>query len=126
MNAVESFNATYYMNPSTTPELERTVLVRDLCERKHGVFRGSDAYRVAGVGGNLVSASPWRTMAAVYWFMIGFVEVRMVGFTQRAGREEEVGNWKGIINELKRDREGKKDEARWFRKDLEWRVERNL
>ncbi|KAK6607231.1 hypothetical protein H4I95_04880 [Botrytis cinerea] len=38
-----------------------------------------------------------------YWMMVWLVEIRGYGFRRRIRTDEEIGDWKGIMNELKRD-----------------------
>jgi hypothetical protein len=47
----------------------------------------------------------WAVMAVagVYWTLVWFVEVRRWSFVRRVRTDEEVGNWRGMRNEIWRD-----------------------
>jgi energy-coupling factor transporter transmembrane protein EcfT len=47
-------------------------------------------------------------LSVVYWVLIWFVEVRRSSFTRRKRGEDEVGNWKGIGQEVWMDFKGGK------------------
>lgn len=41
--------------------------------------------------------------AASYWFSTWFVEVRKSAFSRRSRTTNQVGNWRGILGEVRRD-----------------------
>ncbi|KAG8156411.1 hypothetical protein KVR01_013752 [Diaporthe batatas] len=42
-------------------------------------------------------------IASIYWFMIWFVEFRRSAFSRRHRTTAQIGNWRGIIGEVRRD-----------------------
>ena len=46
---------------------------------------------------------------AVFWFAVWFVEVRKMAFVRMQRSEADIGNWKGIFGEVKRNLKGHKD-----------------
>ncbi|KAM0131594.1 hypothetical protein ACHAO1_007307 [Botrytis cinerea] len=61
----------------------------------------------ASVGGAFLGSSWIAAIFALifnqYWMMVWLVEIRGYGFRRRIRTDEEIGDWKGIMNELKRD-----------------------
>ncbi|KAH6670949.1 hypothetical protein F5X68DRAFT_278830 [Plectosphaerella plurivora] len=41
--------------------------------------------------------------AATYWFLVWFVEFRLSSFKRRSRTGDEIGNWRGILSEVKGD-----------------------
>ncbi|CAI6337992.1 unnamed protein product [Periconia digitata] len=74
---------------------------------------------LAGVGvvmsrGETVLAFLWVKwgccqIIAVYWTTVWFVEVRRSSFFRRTRTGDEIGNWKGILGEIRRDLKGAKE-----------------
>ncbi|KAK7715547.1 hypothetical protein SLS63_011452 [Diaporthe eres] len=42
-------------------------------------------------------------LASAYWFMIWFVEFRRSAFSRRSRTSAQIGNWRGIIGEVRKD-----------------------
>ncbi|KAF7864110.1 uncharacterized protein EAF02_010078 [Botrytis sinoallii] len=61
----------------------------------------------ASVGGAFLGSSWIAAIFALifnqYWMMVWLVEIRAYGFRKRIRTDEEIGDWKGIMTELKRD-----------------------
>ncbi|TGO14893.1 hypothetical protein BTUL_0047g00550 [Botrytis tulipae] len=61
----------------------------------------------ASVGGAFLGSSWIAAIFALrfnqYWMMVWLVEIRGCGFRRRIRTDEEIGDWKGIMTELKRD-----------------------
>jgi hypothetical protein len=45
----------------------------------------------------------FQSLASVYWYCVWFVEFRQISFRIRKREAEEIGDYKGIVKELKRD-----------------------
>ncbi|KAF7957832.1 hypothetical protein EAE96_003402 [Botrytis aclada] len=61
----------------------------------------------ASAGGAFLGSSWIAAICALifnqYWMVVWLVEIRGYGFRRRIRTDEEIGNWKGIMTELKRD-----------------------
>lgn len=79
------------------------------------VVAGSDSISDLGRGFNLevkqgggYIAIMWVAavlawIASAYWFMVWFVEFRRSAFSRRHRTSAQIGNWKGIIGEVRKD-----------------------
>lgn len=43
------------------------------------------------------------TVAALFWFALWFVEFRKTAFSRRSRTDSQIGNWRGILGEVRRD-----------------------
>jgi hypothetical protein len=79
------------------------------------VFAGSDNISNIGRGFNLEAkrggayvaiiwvAAALAWIASAYWFMVWFVEFRRSAFSRRHRTSAQIGNWKGIFGEVRKD-----------------------
>lgn len=42
-------------------------------------------------------------LASAYWFMVWFVEFRRSAFSRRHRTSAQIGNWRGIVGEVRKD-----------------------
>ena len=62
-----------------------------------GVKRGGGYLAVIWVAAVLA----W--LASAYWFMVWFVEFRRSAFSRRHRTSAQIGNWRGIVGEVRKD-----------------------
>lgn len=79
------------------------------------VVAGSDSISDLGRGFNLEVkqgggyiaiiwvAAVLAWIASAYWFMIWFVEFRRSAFSRRHRTSAQIGNWRGIVGEVRKD-----------------------
>lgn len=48
-------------------------------------------------------AAVLSSVAGLYWFLVWFVEFRRTSLARRGRTSHEIGNWRGILGEIKRD-----------------------
>lgn len=75
---------------------------------KNIVSQIEPALGVEASSGNTFLGSSWFAVVCAliynqYWIIVWFVEIRTIAFKRRTRTDAEIGNWKGVVQELKAD-----------------------